>query len=105
MKGQFLEIRCPNRPREGQHDHQECRRMFAGPSIDTLLAYDFKIPWVDTRQCPWCKVFFEVTIIDMDTPPIYRMIPKEERIDFVLAEKFFGLSYVLGRKITRRGKQ
>jgi len=99
-----LELRCPNRPCDGKNEHRECRSELAGPFIDTLKSHNFsKAPFRDTRRCPWCKIFFEITIIAIGSPPTYRVIPKEERIDFVSAEDFFGLSYVQGRKITRRG--
>jgi hypothetical protein len=78
----FLEYRCPNVIGKGGKKYQ-CRAELGGPSVKSLLAYDFsRGAFKDVRFCPKCHCFFEITLNTNKFFPVYRVIKKGDRIKF-----------------------
>ena len=95
----FLKFRCPNRP-AGDSDF-ECRSSLGGVAISTLNAHDFSAaPWSDIRRCEKCG-YVEITLEARDSIPLYRVLDKEEKIDFVPDSEFFGFISYTGRRVLK----
>lgn len=84
---EFLEIRCRCKQK---NTPLECRSLFGGPSIDTLLNHDFdSSPFIDVRYCPGCKRMIKITINSLNQIPIIEALPKHEKISFKKFEDVF----------------
>lgn len=93
----YLEFRCPNIPRE--NDNRVCLRELAGPSAKTLETYDFSHPFVDTRYCPTCGIFWEIKIFNLKSSPEFKIISSKEKrvkINFENIGDFFSTYSVIG---------
>jgi hypothetical protein len=101
MEG-FLDLRCPNRPFDGDNA-KECRARLQGPQLRTVLAaLRAGVPYVDTRFCTHCKLLWRVTIESETSLPVYEIIPKGTVLDLVDETDAFGLTGAAGRKLTRK---
>lgn len=77
----FLEYRCPN-VIEKNGTKYPCRAILGGPEVESFESYNFIKAFKDIRFCPKCHTFFEVTLISNKLLPTYRVIKKDEKIDF-----------------------
>ena len=77
----FLEYRCPNTT-ENKGIKYQCRAILGGPEVESLMGFNFIKAFKDIRFCPKCHTFFEVTLINNKLLPTYRVIKKDEKIDF-----------------------
>jgi hypothetical protein len=93
VNNEFIEFRCPN-----VVDDKRCGGECAGVSRETLEHYDFSKPFRDMRYCGKCSGFFEVILSGPQNVPTFRVLAKQERINFVRADAQFGLFNVEGRR-------
>jgi len=69
-----------------------------GIDVDSLHAYNFKVPLKFDVRCPSCRMFWTIIIRDIYSP-IEFVVQKKEKIDMVKPESIFGLQTVSGRRI------
>lgn len=102
MKEDYIELRCPNRPRKDD-EAWECRSMLAGVSLSTLLAHDWKKPFKDMRYCHHCG-HWEITIESMQSVPVFKKIDveKDGKIRFIPFKDIFSIFEVDGRKLKKQ---
>jgi len=96
MGDKYLRFECPNCPSKSR-SAMECRRLMGGISLNSLIDYDFNVPFVDIRHCPTCSIFWKITIKGLMYPIQYE--PYDGYIDFVNLDQ---LTCIKGRKIRKK---
>jgi hypothetical protein len=70
--------------------------------VETLKAHNWSKPFIDIRFCPKCRMYWKITIMDLDSPMLAESVAG--RINFVLADNMMPAVIVKGRKVLRKQK-
>ncbi len=92
----FIEIRCPNRPKNNTF---ECRHELGGVKSTVIENHDFdKGAFEDIRYCPSCGVMWHIKIEEKGGFPEFNLLPKDKKVDFKNIVKFSEIVSINGNR-------